>query len=231
MKNYLVIGASSGIGKELAKILSINDQVFGTYYQHTTESENERLIFNRVNVLDEAPNLDFLPDRLDGMAYCPGSIDLKPFARIKPENFVSDYELQVVGAVKILQTIIPRLKRSEQGSVVLFSTVAVGHGYPYHVLVSSSKGALEGLTRALAAEYAPGIRVNCIAPSLTDTPLAGRLLNTDEKRKANAERHPLKRLGNPGDIARMAAFLLSEQSGWISGQVIPVDGGISTLKV
>lgn len=126
---------------------------------------------------------------------------------------------------------MPKLKQSTEASVVLFSTLAVQTGLPYHSLVSASKGAIEGLVRALSAEYAPGIRVNGIAPSLTDTPLAASLLNTDQKREANAQRHPLKRIGTASDIAHMAAFLLSDKSSWITGQIFPVDGGMSALRV
>ncbi|MDX1618138.1 MAG: SDR family oxidoreductase, partial [Balneolaceae bacterium] len=172
-----------------------------------------------------------LPDSLDGLAYCPGSIELKPFHRISPEAFVDDFQLQVNGAVKVIQSALSRLKAStEQPAILLFSTAAVQSGYNYHSLVASSKGALEGLARALAAEFAPDIRVNCIAPSLTDTPLAAPLLNSEKKREANAERHPLKRLGTPGDIADMAEYLLSPKAGWITGQVLHVDGGISTVN-
>ncbi|MEP6597760.1 MAG: SDR family oxidoreductase, partial [Ginsengibacter sp.] len=115
-------------------------------------------------------------------------------------------------------------------SIVLFSTVAVQTGLPFHAQVAASKGALEGLTKALAAEFAPKIRVNCIAPSLTDTPLASSLLNTGQKAEANAQRHPLKRIGTTADIANLAEFILSDKASWITGQIIHVDGGISTLK-
>jgi NAD(P)-dependent dehydrogenase (short-subunit alcohol dehydrogenase family) len=143
---------------------------------------------------------------------------------------MSDYSLQVLGAIKTIQAVLPRLKVADRSSIVLFSTVAVQSGFPFHSLVSSSKGAIEGLMRALAAELAPKVRVNCIAPSLTDTPLASRLLSSDEKKEANAMRHPLNKIGEPADIANMAEFLLSNRSAWITGQVMPVDGGISTLK-
>ena len=126
---------------------------------------------------------------------------------------------------------MPKLKKAENPSIVLFSTVAVQTGFPFHAQVSASKGAIEGLTKALAAEFAPKIRVNCIAPSLTDTPLTAPLLNTDQKREANAMRHPLKKYGTAKNIADMAAFLLSEKGSWISGQIFHVDGGMSTLKV
>ena len=125
---------------------------------------------------------------------------------------------------------LPRLKKSGNASIVLFSTVAVQSGLPFHTQVAASKGALEGLTKALAAELAPTIRVNCIAPSLTDTPLAASLLNTEQKKEAIALRHPLKRIGTAGDIANMASFLLSPKASWITGQILHVDGGMSSLK-
>lgn len=231
MKNFVIIGASSGIGKQLAGQLSQTDaQVFGTFYKSDPADSDHAFSFHYLNVLDESPDLSFLPDRIDGLAYCPGSISLKPFARIKTEEFLLDYQLQVMGAVKVIQALLPKLKKSEHASVVLFSTVAVQTGFNYHSIVAASKGAIEGLTRALAAELAPGIRVNCIAPSITDTPLAATLLSTEEKKTANAQRHPLKKIGAPDDIANMAAFLLTDKSGWITGQVFQVDGGMSSLR-
>jgi NAD(P)-dependent dehydrogenase (short-subunit alcohol dehydrogenase family) len=176
-------------------------------------------------------DLSFTPDILDGLVYCPGAVNLKPFARIKPEDFISDYQLQLIGAVKVIQACLPKLKNASNPSIVLFSTVAVQTGFNFHSLVASSKGAVEGLTKALAAEFAPKIRVNCIAPSITDTPLAGALLNSVEKKEANAQRHPLKKIGKPEDLANLAEFLLSEKSGWITGQIIHSDGGMSSLKV
>ena len=138
--------------------------------------------------------------------------------------------MQVLGAIKAIQMVLPILKKSEQASILLFSTVAVQSGFNFHSQVSVSKGAIEGLTKSLAAELAPSIRVNAIAPSLTDTPLAAKLLNTDQKREANAQRHPLKRIGTAEDIAETAAFLLSRKSSWITGQIIHVDGGMSSIK-
>jgi len=231
MQNVLIIGASSGIGKELTrKLIFSGIRVYGTYNTRTIPSEEGNGSFYPLQVMDEGITFDFLPDTLDGLVYCPGSVVLKPFSRIKPEEFVDDYKLQVVGAVKVIQACLPRLKNSDQGSVVLFSTVAVQTGFNFHSLVSSSKGAVEGLTKALAAELAPKIRVNCIAPSITDTPLAAGLLNSPEKREANAQRHALKRIGSPIDIANMALFLISSQASWITGQVFHVDGGMSSVK-
>ena len=231
MRNILIIGASSGIGKKLAIALSKEEyRVFGTYYSNQSVETLPNLSYCCYDAMGEGEDFEFLPDTLDGLVYCPGSINLKPFSRIKPEEFISDYNLQVIGAIKVLQKVLPRLKASKSASVVFFSTVAVQSGFAFHSQVSASKGAIEGLTKSLAAEFAPGIRVNCIAPSLTDTPLAGALLDTQIKKDANAKRHPLKRIGEAEDIANMAAFLISDKASWISGQVLHVDGGLSTLK-
>ncbi len=231
MGNFLIIGASSGIGSSLAKqLISEGHQVYGTFNKSTTSAEGFTKL-QPLNVRDENPDFSFLPDVIDGLVYCPGAVVLKPFTRIKPEDFAADYQLQLIGAVKVIQGCLPNLKKSSQASIVLFSTVAVQTGFNFHSLVASSKGAVEGLTKALAAEVAPKIRVNCIAPSITDTPLAAAFLSTDEKKEANAQRHPLKKIGKPEDLANLAAFLLSEKSSWITGQVLHVDGGISSLKV
>lgn len=232
MDTYLIIRAFSGIGKRLSLQLSQSGhQVFGTYHTKTPNSDVSGIHFFPLNVLDDAISVDFLPERLDGFIYCPGSITLRPFERIKPVDFLNDYNLQVVGAIKIIQVVASRLKASRHAAVILFSTVAVQTGFPFHALVSASKGAIESLTRALAAEYAPKIRINAIAPSLTDTPLSMPLLNTDQKRMANAERHPLKRIGTADDIANMAEFLLSPKANWITGQIFHIDGGLSSLRV
>jgi len=231
MQHYLIIGASSGIGLVLAKQLAESGKhVIATFNKNEPVVKTPNIDFHHLNVLEETLSLDFLPDELAGLVYCPGSINLRPFERIKPVDFESDYKLNVTGAIKILQLVLPRLKKSTTASIVLFSTLAVQTGLPYHSQVSASKGAIEGLTRALAAEYAPGIRVNCIAPSLTDTPLGAALLNSEQKKEANALRHPLKRIGTAEDIANMAAFLLSEKASWITGQILHVDGGMSSIK-
>ncbi len=230
MANYLIIGGSSGIGKALAEQLaSEQHQVFATYNQHPVNSS--QIQYHPLNVLSDTLELDFVPDVLDGITYCPGSINLKPFHRIKPAAFMADFELQVIGAIKIIQALLPNLKKSPQASLLFFSTVAVQTGFNFHTQVAASKGAIEGLTKSLAAELAPTIRVNCIAPSLTDTPLAASLLNTDAKREANANRNPMKKVGTPADIANIAAYLLGSKSNWVTGQIFSVDGGMSTLKV
>lgn len=231
MQHYLIIGASSGIGLQLAmQLAESGKQVIATFNKNEPVAKNPNIHFHHLNVLEETPSLDFLPDELAGFVYCPGSINLRPFERIKPADFETDYKLQVIGVIKLIQSVLPRLKKSENASIVLFSTVAVQSGLPFHTQVAASKGALEGLTKALSAELAPKIRVNCIAPSLTDTPLASSLLNTEQKKEANALRHPLKRIGTAEDIANMAAFLLSEKASWITGQILHVDGGMSSIK-
>ncbi|WP_186755811.1 SDR family NAD(P)-dependent oxidoreductase [Echinicola salinicaeni] len=230
MANYLIIGASSGIGKELARQLAKEgNQVWASYNQHQPEAIKGVHYFS-FDVMEDDWKGKEMPDELHGLVYCPGSIQLKPFGRIKEEGLMEDIQLNVSGAVKIIQRVLPKLKKAEQASIVLFSTVAVQLGLPFHSQVAISKGAIEGLTRALAAELAPSIRANCIAPSLTDTAMASALLSSKEKREANAKRHPLRRIGKAEDIAAMAAFLLSDKSSWISGQIMPVDGGMSSIR-
>jgi NAD(P)-dependent dehydrogenase (short-subunit alcohol dehydrogenase family) len=231
MKNYLVIGGSSGIGQALCQLLNEEGHtVYASYCQHVQENTGNINYF-QLDVLQPLPDMSWLPDTIDGVVYCPGSIKLRPFHRIKVADFAKDYELQVLGAIKILQTVLPALKQSASASVVMFSTVAVQTGFPFHAQVASSKGAIEGLMRSLAADFAPKIRVNCVAPSLTDTPLASTLLNSAAKLEANAARHPLKRVGTASEIAAAAAYLLSDKAGWMTGQVLKLDGGMSSVKV
>ena len=228
MSNYLIIGASSGIGEELAKQLNAEGHtVYGTYHSH--QVIHDSIHYQKLNVLDEDLHLE-LPDELEGLVYCPGSIQLRPFNRIKANEFINDLHLNLAGAVKVIQLALPKLKNGVAPSILLFSTVAVKLGLPFHSMVAASKGAIEGFTRALAAELAPKIRVNCIAPSLTDTPLANSLLSTADKKQANADRHPLKKIGSSADIAQMASFILSSRASWITGQILAVDGGLSSLK-
>lgn len=229
MKNYLIIGASSGIGKSIAQQLAKENTVFGTY-RNTEAEQTPNINFHYLDVLEDDLDFNFLPEELDGLVYCPGSINLKPFKRFSAKDFEDDFKLQVSGAVKCIQACLPQLKKSKQGSIVLFSSVAVQNGFNFHSQVSASKGAIEGMGKALAAEFAPKIRVNVIAPSLTNTPLASSMLNSEKKIEANAERHPLKSIGESEDIANLAYFLLSDKSSWITGQVHHIDGGISTIK-
>lgn len=229
MKNYVIIGASSGIGKSLAvHLASQGHQVYGTYFSQAV-ADSTNIAYHQIDVT-AAIELEFLPETVDGIVYCPGSINLMPFKRIKVEDFAQDYNLQVLGAVRVIQAVLPKLRNADDPSIVLFSTAAVQSGFNFHAQVSASKGAIEGLTRALAAELSPKIRVNAIAPSITNTPLAAKLLNTEQKIEANNQRHPLGRVGVPEDIAKTASFLLSEDASWITGQIMHVDGGISSVK-
>jgi NAD(P)-dependent dehydrogenase (short-subunit alcohol dehydrogenase family) len=232
MKNYVVIGGTSGIGASLVELLSAENNVWFTGTRDPQSLDHvPGTIYQKIDLTADNPDFSWLPDTIHGIAYCVGAIALKPFHRIKPQEFIDDYNKQTLGAIKTLQAAHNALKNAENSSVVLFSTVAVQTGFPFHTLVSSSKGAIEGLTRALAAEWAPKVRINAIAPSITQTPLAGNLLNSPEKIEANAARHPLKKIGQPQDIAKLAQFLLSEDSSWITGQVHHIDGGISNIKI
>lgn len=230
--NYVIIGGSHGIGLAVVKRLaSAGNQV--TVVSRTVGGLSEFPNVNHVpiDVTQDQLSGEQLPDSINGLAYCPGSITLGPIRGLRPEAMVQDYELNVVGAVQCLQASLSGMKAASSSSMVMFSTVAVSQGLPMHASIAAAKGAVEGLMRSLAAELAPSIRVNCIAPSLTDTPLAARLLSNDEKRSAMAERHPLKRIGSVDDIASLAEFLLTDRAGWITGQVIGVDGGMSRLRV
>ncbi len=228
MKTFLVIGGSSGIGLRTCELLRENGHhVIATY--NTNHMEVPGIEFYQYDV-KKREKLPFLPDSLDGLVYAPGSIQLKPFKRLGTDDILEDIELQVLGFTHVLQETLSLLGKSNDASVVAYSSVAVQTGFNFHSQVGITKGALEGLIRSLAAELSPKIRVNGIAPSLTDTPLADQLLNSEAKRQANADRHPMKRIGTTDDIAKATMFLLSEASSWITGQIIPVDGGISVLK-
>lgn len=229
MKNILIIGGSSGISAAVAQLCIEKGNT--VYTACRTRPEISSVHHIPFDVLDPQANLEGLPDRLDGFVYAPGSINLRPFRALKPEAFAADFEINTMGIIRCLQAVLPKLLNSPQASIVAYSTVAVQQGMPFHASVAVAKGALEGLTRSLAAEYAPKIRVNAIAPSLTNTPLAGKLLSSDEKIEKMNERHPLKRVGTPEDLANCTYFLLSEDSSWMTGQVIGLDGGMGALKL
>ena len=228
-KNILIIGGSRGIGRALVDLLTPAHNIYVA--SRSNESlANAEVTHISYDVMDDALDLSNLPEQLDGFVYCPGSINLRPFRGLKPQTFQEDFNLNVLGAVKSIQAVLPLLQKSPQASLVFYSTVAVSTGMPYHASVAAAKGALEGLTRSLAAEYAPKFRVNCIAPSLTDTPLADKFLNNEAKLEKAQERHPLKQVGTAKNIAQMTAFLLGEESQWMTGQILHVDGGIGDLK-
>lgn len=231
MKNILIVGASSGIGLACARLLKEENNLYSASKHESDDLKILDTHFKSFNVLSDTFPENFLPDELHGLVYCPGSINLKPFNRISLEDFKNEWELNFLGAVKVIQAALPNLKKSNGSSVVLFSTVAAQLGMPFHASIASAKGALEGLTKSLAAEYASSqIRFNIIAPSLTDTPLAEKLLSSPEKREASDKRHPIGRIGKAEDVAEMVSFLLSSKSSWVTAQTIHVDGGMGRIK-
>jgi NAD(P)-dependent dehydrogenase (short-subunit alcohol dehydrogenase family) len=229
---FFILGGSSGIGLEIAGTLrSEGNNIFVGSRTAGQLDKIEGAQHVALDVSTDTFNLDGLPDVLNGMVYCPGSIRLKPFQRLTKQDFADDLQINFLGAVRTIQKCLSRLKKSSSGaSIVLFSTVAATTGMPFHASIASAKAAVEGLTRSLAAEFAPRIRVNAIAPSLTDTQLAADLLSDESKRKAAEQRHPLKCIGSPGDIARLAVFLLSDAAKFVTGQIFHVDGGMSSLR-
>ena len=231
-KNILVVGGSSGIGLSLVQLLVTNGanvyNVSRTAYPEWPEGINHLTL----DVLGDAGALSsFLPEQLHGLVYSVGSINLKPFNRLTEEDFLNDYRVNVLGAVKIIQQALKSLKAAQGASIVLISSVAARTGMSFHGSISAAKGAVEGLALSLAAELATNhIRVNVIAPSLTDTSLARGLLNTPERKEASNKRHPLGKYGSPEDISSAIAFLLADESNWMTGQVIDIDGGLGKLK-
>ncbi len=233
--NFVIAGGSKGIGLELVRRLKPNADRIDVYSRNIDELVVDEQVRHHVcDFVQEEIQFEALPDTIHGAVYCPGSINLRSFRSLKVNDFRNDLEVNLIGAIKFLQGCLTGLRKGsgeQTASVVLFSTIAVAQGMPMHASVSAAKGAIEGLTRSLAAEWAPKIRVNCLAPALTDTPLASRLLSNDERRKAMADKYPLGRIGLPRDLASLAQFLLSPDSSWITGQVIGVDGGMSRLSV
>lgn len=227
----MLIGGSSGIGLALAQQLAnAGANVWVAARNRRELPSHSNIHFHTLDILSESPDFGFLPPVLHGLVYCPGSITLKPFHRLTQEDFRKDFQLNVLGAVQCIQACLKALKKGKSSSIVLFSTVAATTGMAFHASIATAKAGVEGLTKSLAAEFAPKIRVNAIAPSLTDTPLAERLLSTEDKRKASAKRHPMNRVGTAEELAKVALLLLSEDLSWITGQVLGVDGGMSTLR-
>jgi 3-oxoacyl-[acyl-carrier protein] reductase len=229
MQTYLIVGASSGIGFQLAKNLTEK----GNKVIALSRSNNELLSLNnvtfyQVDISEETPTFPVIEESINGLIYCPGTINLKPFRAIKPEDYINEFNINALGAVKTIKQYLPNLTAAGNGNIVLFSTVAVQNGMPFHSSIAMAKGAVEGLTRSLAAEFAPKIRVNAIAPSLTATPLADKLINAEAKLKGAEERHPLKKIGNVEDISQAVEYLLN--ANWVTGQIVHVDGGMSAIR-
>lgn len=227
-KEFLIIGGNSGIGLETVKAL--HGEATLTVASRSNDALTELGIQSQPFEATEPQPLQ-LPDKLDGLVYFPGTINLKPVKGLKADDFRKDFEVNVLGAVEVIKQAERALKKSDCSSIVLFSTVAVQTGMPFHASIAAAKGAIEGLARSLAAEYAPKIRVNVIAPSLTNSPLSSALLSSEDKITASKKRHPLNQIGQPEDIAQLVKFLLSDQSKFITGQIFGVDGGLSSTKL
>lgn len=228
-RTTLLIGGNSGIGLATARLLlERGDQVIAAARNPGPLAQ----LGIPVQPFDAMEPVALeLPPVIDSLVYLPGTISLKPFHRLTAEDFLRDFHVNCLGAVNAIQAALPSLKAAPSASIVLFSTVAVAQGMPFHASIAAAKGAVEGLTRSLAAEFAPKIRVNAIAPTLTDTPLASPLLNSDPKREAAAKRHPLQRIGDPDELAAIVGFLLSDASRGFSGQILHPDGGLSSLRL
>ena len=228
VNTYLFAGASSAIASKSCEILQAKGhRVIGISTKENSGSYDEHYT---VESYHQGP-FPVLDETIDGLVYFPGTINLKPFHRLSSEEFMHDYQINALGAVCFIQYYLLQLKQSTNPSIVLFSSVAAQQGMPFHTSIAMSKSAVEGLTRALAADLAPKVRVNCIAPSLTNTPLAERLINTPEKTEALQKRNPLQKIGSTSELAQAVIFLLSKEASWITGQVLAVDGGMGSLKL
>ena len=227
-KNILIIGSSSQIGREVIKLSSIKgDNVFATSRSPIDIPVKK---FIQLDPNKDLSDLDALPESIDALVYCPGSISLKSIQRMDISDIREDFRINFEGAFHIIKKVLPNLKRDDGASVVFVSSVAANTGMTFHSSISASKAALEGFARSLSAELAPRVAVNCIAPSLTDTPIAEHLINSESKLKSSKERHPLNVIGDPENIAKVIYNLFSAKENWITGQTINIDGGLSTLR-
>ena len=229
-KNIFIVGGSNGIGLSLIKQISSKNNVYSASRNDNNLNDYNVKYIKYDSVNDLEIDTSILPDKIDGFVYCPGSINLRPFNTLKTESFLEDYKINFLGAIKSLKMILPLMQKSDNSSIVFFSTVAVSTGMPFHSSISSSKGAIEGLTRSLAAEFAPKIRVNSIAPSIVKTNLSEKFLNSDLKIEKASKRHPLGRIGKVEEISKLTSYLLSDDSSWVTGQVINIDGGIGSIR-
>lgn len=227
MKTIIIVGGSKGIGKAIAQKLLPTHNIINIS-RTAPDFTHENLTHHSCDILkDDLPEIE----SADGLVYCPGSINLKPIARLSLDDFREDFEINVLGAVKSIQAYLDILKKGDKPSIVLFSTVAAKLGMPYHASVAASKSAVEGLVKSLGAEMATSLRINAIAPTVTDTDLASKLLRNEKMIENITERHPLKKFLKPEEVADMAEFLLSEKTASISGQVFELDCGIVTFKI
>ncbi len=238
-KKFLIIGATGAVGRSLVKLIKDDDRLANEAHlvgknedEVSKLSEETGFNYTVADVLQsdflEKLEEDLKDVEIHGVAYCVGSIDLKPINLITKKDYLKSFELNFFPIVDIIKKFQENLKKNKS-SIVLFSTVAVKQGFPNHSVISPVKASLEGLTVSLAAELAPNIRINCIAPSLSNSKMASKLLKNTKISEAIAKQHPLKRLGEGLDSAALAKFLLSTESSWITGQIIGVDGGRSNV--
>ena len=226
MRHILIIGGTKGIGKAIIDLLIEENKIT---CMSRNVSDYNHVNYNHIQLdatLDNFPDLE----KIDSLVYCPGSINLKPISTLSIEDFRNDFELNVIGAVKSIKKYLPLLKKGENPSILLFSTVATKLGMPYHASVSASKSAIDGIVKTLAAELAPKIRINAIAPTITNTELASKILRNEKVLENMIERHPLKKILSANEVAKMAKFLISEDGSSISGQIINMDAGIVSFK-
>jgi NAD(P)-dependent dehydrogenase (short-subunit alcohol dehydrogenase family) len=227
-KNILIIGSNSRIGGEVIKLSNHKgDNIFATSRSPINIPVNK---FFQLDPNEDLSDLDSLPESIDALVYCPGSISLKSIQRMNISDIREDFRINFEGAFHIIKKVLPNLKKDDGASVVFVSSVAASTGMTFHSSIAASKSALEGFARSLSAELAPRVAVNCIAPSLTDTPLAEHLINNENKLKFSKERHPLNTIGDPESVAKVIYNLFSAKENWITGQTINIDGGLSTLR-
>ena len=227
MEKVIIIGSSKGIGRATLDLLVTNYEVFGITRNPSNFSHPNYTEHNLDILTDEIPHIE----NINHLIYTPGSINLKPFNRLKEIDFLNDFNINVLGAVRSIQFYLPEIKKSNNSSITLFSTVATKLGMPFHASIAASKSALEGVVISLAAELASSVRVNAIAPTITDTPLASGLLRNDEAIERMKQRHPTKEIINPSEIANIINMLISPLSKNITGQILKIDAGITTLKL
>jgi 3-oxoacyl-[acyl-carrier protein] reductase len=227
MRNILIIGGSKGIGSAVLLQQLESNRVYNIS-RSAPELTHPNLTHFGLDVLqDELPAID----EIDSLVYCPGSITLKPISNLSVDDFRKDFEINVIGAVKAIQKYLPVLKKGDEPSIVLFSTVAVKLGMPFHASIATAKAGVEGLTKSLGAELASVVRVNAIAPTITDTSLSASILRNDRMKENMIDRHPMKSYLKPDEVANMVDFLISEKANSISGQIFEMDYGLVTFKI
>ncbi len=228
MANYVIAGASSKIAIETAQQLQALGHTVTGISTKPQQGDYDRFIQVSAYTAGQLPELG---EPINGLVYFPGTIMLKPFRSITEADFMNDFQINCIGATAVIRQYFVPLKKAGNASVVLISSVAAQAGMPFHSSIAMAKGAIESLTRSLAAEFAPDIRVNCVAPSLTATPLSDKFINTPEKMEAIQKKNPLRKIGDPADVANAITYLLTPSSAWVTGQVLAVDGGMGALRL